>query len=409
MIFLYTIRMRFIRLSDFRSMFGASGPLFAFIVPWIIVLIGQISAICGIVKPIYSTFYLVIIGNILSICLIAFLLQFFFPQKLALNRISFDKIKFSNRFKKITYTLIAIYLFGQIFQIIYFKGFPLLWLLLRMNKDYFSFGIQSINGLLNAIYLLSTTSLFLIYLKERKKRLLILFLFMFIFPVMMITRQVMISIFLQVLCCSLIYNPKKMKKYGLYAGVVFLIFIVVGNYRTGLHHLIDILEPKPYVPKFLYSFLWLYAYFVTPFNNLNASFDSITSIGAPLFEISRAVPSVFRIFTPDMSETGFTLVHENMNVSTFYLMPLLDFGRVYSFLLMCVVQFLFILSYRRAIKSKSPVHILEYAVFFMIIILSIFDNLLFFLPVIFQLFIINLAKIKLKVIRGQNVIAIGKV
>ena len=400
----------YFRLSDFRQMMRTSGPLFAFIIPWFVVLIGQLAALCYIIKPIYSSFYLIIIGNMFTICIMAFLFQVFFPQNLSFNKCTLNEITFTSRFKKITYGLICIYVLGQLAQMIYFKGFPLLWLILEGNSNYDKYGIKSLNGLLNAIYLLSFTSLFLINLKDKSWKKLITLVLLFFFPVLTVSRQVFLSAFLQVICCALIYNPKKVKKYFFYAIVVMSLFVILGNYRSGLGQLVKIIGPKPYIPTFLHPLLWIYAYVVTPFNNINFEIDHITPIGAPINELLPLIPTGIRtLFHFDLPETGFKLVHQNMNVSTFYIGPLLDFGRFYSFCLMVLFQFFFLLSYRKAVKTKSPIHILEYSVLYMITVLSIFNNHLFFLPIIFQLVIINLAKFKILRIKNNNVLSVGKV
>lgn len=232
-------------------------------------------------------------------------------------------------------------------------------------------------------------------------------LFLFSVPVLLVSRQLLISLFLQIACCTLVYFPNKLKTIFKYGVILLTLFVVVGNYRTGLNILTEILGPKSYIPEFLYPLLWIYAYIVTPFNNVNANFDYIQPFGMPLAEMSSLIPSFLRgSLDVDASQTGFALVDSHLTVSTFYIDPMLDFGALYAFMFMTGFQLLFLLSYRRALRSKSMIHMIEYSILYMISILSIFSNLLLYLPVVFQLAIINALKIKLLKKSNQNVLCV---
>ncbi len=398
----------YIRISDYRALFKPTGPLFAFIVPWTLVIIGQLLQLCDIIVPVYSSFYLIVIGNMLTLCGIAFTYQTFMPLSLSLNRQTFENIVFSRRFKLIISLLLGFYLSLQVLQVILCQGFPLLWIFQRSAKTYMDYGIQSLNGLLNAIYLVGTTGFFLIYLKQKGKMRFVFLMFLMAIPIFLVTRQLMISLFLQISCCALIYNPRLIRTFLKIACVILILFMVVGNLRTGLDTLISILGPKDYIPTLFYPFLWIYAYIVTPFNNVNASIDTITPLGSLYHELMPLLPSFFRQSASlEGGYTGFELVHKNMTVSTFYIEPLLDFGRVWAFVFMAVFQFFLVRSYRKALYSRLPLHIMEYSVYYMITCLSIFSNLLLFLPVVAQLLVLNVIKIQLRKKKGHLFIAAG--
>jgi oligosaccharide repeat unit polymerase len=386
-------RLQFI---DFYQLIRPTGPVFAFVVPWTLVLCGQQMALCGIIRPNYSSFYLIVIGNIITSIIGAFCLQALIGEAGSFHLQSNEKYEISNHFKRITFFFIFLNIAFQLFQFTYFKGFPLLWLLQGNDKNYIEYGISSLNGLLNAIYLLSTTAFYLIYLNEKSWLKFSFLLLLFAQPFLLISRQLFISLFLQIACCSLIYDPKKIRRFAIIVIGVLAAFIIIGNYRTGLNHLVLILQPDPAVPPWMYSLLWIYAYVVTPFNNVNAAIDYINPYGVPSYELKALLPSIFRDFLNfDVKDSGYSLVHENMNVSTFYLGPILDFGRVYAFCFMVGFQIFFFLVYRKAMRTKAPIHIIEYAVLYMIMILSIFDNLFLFLPVLTQLVLINFAKLRI--------------
>lgn len=398
----------YIRPSDYKELFKITGPLFAFIVPWACVLLGQLLQLCTIIIPVYSSFYLIILGNMITLFLIAFLIQIVFPQPLAFQRKTFWETDLSVRFQWIIKRLLAIYFMIQVFQVIYFQGVPLIWLFLGIPKTYFDFGIQSLNGLLNAIYLLASTGYFLMYLKNRTKRKLLFLILLLFVPVLLVSRQLLISLFLQIMCCALIFYPQWIRYFIRMGLLILCVFIYIGNLRTGLQTIVAILGPKEFIPEFFYPFLWVYAYIVTPFNNINAAMDVITPLNEPYYELRSLLPSLFRdTLGLEGGQTGFSLVHDNMTVSTFYLEPLLDFGGGWAFVFMALFQCWLMYAYRKAVRSQLPAHIIEYAVLYMITILSVFSNLLLFLPVIAQLVILNLAKIKLFRKKGALFISLG--
>lgn len=386
-----------IRLSDYRALFRPYGPFFAMFVPWILVLLGHFSNLSHLIVPGFSIFHLIIIGNLFSLLFLAFVLQTFFPCPLAKNDCSIENLTISKKLKWMIYTLLILYASLQLFQAIYFKGFPLFHLLKGSTLTYMDYGIKSLNGFLNAIYLFATTGLYLIYLKSKSKAKLLLLLGLCCIPILIISRQVMISLFLQMACCAMIYNPKAALKFFKIGFVITILFIVIGNMRTTLNALIYIVQPYDTVPQWLYPLMWIYAYVVTPFNNIHAFIDVIHPIGAPYHEIASLFPTVLRSFVSEFisyEDTGFSLVHPNMTVSTFYFEPMLDFGKWYAFGFMILFQLLLLYSFRRAMTSKSLIHVMEYAVLYMIMILSIFSNLFLFLPVITQLVILNLLKFR---------------
>jgi oligosaccharide repeat unit polymerase len=386
----------YIDLSDYPPFFHIYGPLFAFIFPWGVVLIGQLLALCKIIVPVYSSLYLIVLMNIFTLLCFVVFLQTFFPEPIRLKK---KNVKIHNSFKKFTYFLAGIYILSQLFQMAYFKGFPLLFLLKGSREvNYVNFGIHSLQGFANAIYLVAITALFILFLQEKKKSALFLWIILSIFPILLVTRQLIISGFLQILVVALFMRPKLFLRFIAFFLAVLLLFIVLGNYRTGLKHLTDILEPHASIPKNLYPFLWIYAYVVTPFNNLNAVIDKITPLNSPILELSRLFPSFLRSYLPsiDPKTTGFALVHKNLTVSTFYQYSVIDFGRVWATLLMSFLQLLLVTRFRKAHKTLLAEDVIEYAVFYMMTFLSIFSNLFFFLPVVFQIVLLKLSKITLR-------------
>lgn len=380
-------------LINLSSWLKPANPVIAFVLPWAFVLLGQQLALCNIIYPKFSTMYYIIAGNILS----SFLLFFFTNLTIREER---KEIIITKNFEKLTLYTIYFVLTVQFFQFLYFKGCPLIWLLINDGRTYIDYGIKSLNGLINALFLLSTTSLFIISLCSPKKRWK-LFALLCALPIVLISRQLIISLFIQISCCLLLLRPKTIKYVIIIFTLVVSLFLILGNYRTGLTQLTRILQPEPYVPEFMYSFLWIYAYLVTPFNNINASIEYIQPIWFPSNELKMVVPSFLHsLFHLEGNSAGFELVHENMNVSTFYLPLVQDFGQFYAFAFMVVVQLALCLAYRKAQNRGHLIDLIHYSVLFMIVFLSFFSNLLLYLPVIFQLIFITIIQFSLRRKRG---------
>lgn len=388
----------YLRKTDCLQLLKPTGPVFPFVVPWLLVLIGQQLALCKIIISEYSSFYLIVLGNVISSFLIAFGVQILIPKNLADRPCAEVKeIHITNAFKGIVYFLLIFYFTYQFFQVIVFKGSPLIWLMVGDPRTYTDFG--RLNGLFNSLYLFATTAYFLIYLHERRHWQVFVLVCLFLVPVLLVSRQLLVSVFLQTACCMMLYKPHSVKKIAKVGVFILLIFVVLGNFRTGLETLTEILQPESFIPTYLHSLLWIYAYFVTPFNNLNAAIDVVNPIGIPFYEITPMFPSMLQNFfelNMDYEHTGFSLVHENMTVSTFYLWPLLDFGRFYAFCFMCAFQLIFCLCYRKAQNSQDPLRLIKYSILYMVMFLSIFENLLLFFPVILQLILTKLCAIRIK-------------
>ena len=365
------------------------GPIFAFVIPWTLVLMGQLFPLCKIIDPSFTSFHILILSNIASLFFVIFCFTLKVRERPLEMLIPFW-------FKKRIYFLLKCYLLLQSIQMVYFKGVPLLWLLQGSHETYFDYGIPSMNGLMNAIYLLVTTSIALFYLQGKKKRDLFLLIILLFIPILVISRQLLMSLFFQVCCLTLMLYPKLFFRYTFFAVALLFVFIEVGNFRTSLDHLVFLLEPYPWVPKLVYPLLWIYAYIVTPFNNINASMDQIVPVGNFHYQLSSLLPTPLRnIFFTEKIETGFSLVHSKLTVSTFYYEPIMDFGLVYAFFFMMLFQIFLVRSYQRAVETKKIFHLIEYSILFMITILSVFSNLLLFLPISFQFIMLKFMKLRL--------------
>ncbi len=296
--------------------------------------------------------------------------------------------------------LIALVIIFFVIQVIYSKGFPVLWKITGSDKTYFDFGIPSITGLYYGfIIILGAWSLF-------KKRNILRFVCLFI-GVLIISRQVIISIVLEGVIYKLLTLKKNKWKFYriiIVLGIVGIIaFSIIGNFRTGEADFLKVARFKSeynYIPT---SFKWIYSYMCFSLSNLNnlvGMTNGGINHGATIFNeltptvLSNAL-SVKEAFNSDF------LVSPNFTVST-YLPPIyLDFGifgvGVFCFVLGIICQSL--LNYMH--KNKSICAYLIYCVLIHNIILLFFTNMFLYLPIIIQIvyipFIFRRKKYKRKV------------
>jgi len=175
------------------------------------------------------------------------------------------------------------------------------------------------------------------------------------------------------------------------AGTIVLIlaFGAIGDYRSGSSELIKLwAQPTSDYPDWLPSgVLWVYIYISTPINNLVYTSQIFRPLDDPTFPntVSTLFPSVVRnIFYGkqfDDAQSG-ELVTSAFNVSTAYIGPFQDFGSagivIFSITIAILCQ---IVWFRATLK-----YIIIFAVLSQCLVLSLFFNHFFYLPVISQIF-----------------------
>jgi hypothetical protein len=167
-----------------------------------------------------------------------------------------------------------------------------------------------------------------------------------------------------------------------------LAFGVIGDIRQGKSGLIrDLAQPTEAYPEWLPSgVLWAYIYITTPINNLLYTVEISHPINNALFPstVSTLFPSVLRsaIYGDTLgdAESG-SLVISAFNVSTAYVGPYQDFGfigtSVFSAFIGIITLYFW---FRDDLRS-----ILMYAVMTQCLVLTLFFDHFFYLPVITQL------------------------
>ena len=266
-----------------------------------------------------------------------------------------------------------------IIEVIYCKGFPLLWKITGSGGDYMSFGITSINGLLYGMLIfLGSYTLF-------DKGNLFKWPSMLI-ALLLISRQMLIAIVLIGFLFWMMRKKSKIKHLGwiviIFAVVGVAAFSIIGNFRTGEEAFLKVAEFKKeydWVPTW---FKWIYSYVCfsfSNFNNLVSMSDGAVNGGA--MTLNGLLPNVISdALNIEYNYDPYYLVKINFNVNTFLPELYLDFGifgiGVFCFLVgLCSIEL-----YSRAL-SGSQTSAYCYAVFAHNIIFLFFVNMFIHLPI----------------------------
>ena len=270
-------------------------------------------------------------------------------------------------------------------ELVYCKGCPLIWKLTGNKKTYKDFGIPSFNGLLHAfITLMGAYSIF-------KKKCIYKYFYLTL-ALLMITRQVIISIFVQGLFFYLYRHGlnKKLILTILVGGVIGIIaFSVAGNMRTGESHFIKVSQFKKEYDWIPTSIQWVYSYMCFSVSNLNKLVgltDGFVNFGASIF--NQLVPSALNFGIVER-QTFYYRVEINFTVGTFAPEIYLDFGLIGITIFCIALGFISNIIYKK-VKEGSDLMGLMYMVVSHNIVLLFFTNMFLHLPIMFELVLIPL-------------------
>jgi oligosaccharide repeat unit polymerase len=284
-----------------------------------------------------------------------------------------------------------VWLFMSLVEIVVSGGVPIVWLITHNSKTYLDFGITSLHGLVNSLLLSVAISRFALFLITGKKKHLLVPTFAVAWFVIAITRNLMIVALLEFAMVFLQMRPiRKATLLKFVAGFLCLVFAfgVIGDFRQGSSDAIRFLaQPTDQYPEWLPSgILWAYIYITTPINNLIYTMHTTHPVDSLLFPntVSTLFPTVIRlvIYGNQLgdAESG-QLVDSAFNVSTAYIGPYQDYGLVGIALMSTFAAMLCgFFWYRRNLQS-----ILMFAVVTQCLILTLFFNHFFTLPIISQL------------------------
>ena len=273
-------------------------------------------------------------------------------------------------------------------QMAYMRGFPLWWLIVRDGRTYTDFGIPSLNGLLNSMILACALSaIYSSLVTGHRGRLWIVFV-QLAYAIMLINRQMLFTIVFEGLVLYLMHHCNRPRVLIRIVAPLVLLFIangIIGNYRSGNDELKDTFQLRFEYSEMPGSVVWVYAYLTTPINNLINTIFTVDPTYNPVFPntISWLFPSVLRdqVFANTQMVSA-QLYASAFTVSTAVVDPYLDFGYLGIAAISALYGFLAQITW----FSGTPISRLSYCVLAQCVLLSVFSNILFYLPSVFQLF-----------------------
>jgi oligosaccharide repeat unit polymerase len=370
-------------------------PAFMYAATWMFVLVLYSLGLSGLLEPLKTATVVLVVGTSLAF-IFGWVIESLSNQgRLAVPRIDLEVLKSAINSRRVAgrlRTIWTIFCIGISFEIIYFQAIPLLGLAgIGPEIRYTDFGIPGFHGLMNAMFNAGCMVAFTRKLLGSGGRMSLLLLVSFGYPVLMMSRQVLISVILQYL---LIYfsvrrpSPMLFVRAGVMFIAMFLIFGYLGDLRSGRDSIIALGAPSFDYPDWLPSaFIWFYLYLCTPLNNVNYNID-IKPHYFPLETGGSFIPSFARddVLASVGGAPQWDLVSDNFNVGSLLQSLLSDFGVAGAivFTLLCGIVFSRIL--RRS--ATSPAAFYAAIVLLHGISLSFFANLLFHLVFMFEIFAI---------------------
>lgn len=265
-------------------------------------------------------------------------------------------------------------------EIVYSGGVPLLWKAIGSSKNYFDYGIPSLHGAFNGLVIcLGAYSIY----KKRKDSLLYLGI-----GILIISRQIIMSMFIEAIICIMLdfKNKKKLKKIIMYVLIIFTLFTVIGNFRSGNDTMNNVFNPKPQYENLSDTTKWVYSYLtfsLSNFNNLTLITDGNINHGASMMK--ELLPTVIlNKANIKVKYSPFYLISLNYTVSTYLPSIYLDFGLYGVAGFSLFMSFIGCITYKNLYKNNNIKNKLMYSVFIHNILLLFFNNMFLYLPTIIQ-------------------------
>lgn len=367
-------------------------PLLVFLTSWIFITLLYQLRLSTFQVPLSNDTY-----ALLSFMLLAYTIAFTIGSSLKRNvKTSTHKTVKGTIPDSYIYILTCLWTLGSMSEVIYSKGFPLLWKIVSDSRKYSDFGIPTIHGLLNAIGL---TLLLCIFYKVITKQtsnhiiLLVILSIIIAFYVALLTRQVLISAVIEFTFVYLLVKKQKPIIYLLFGSFCFIIiFGVLGNIRTGYSEFLRVARLKITLPDWCSGFEWVYMYLTMTVANVNKMVQVITNNAGVGYLFNAYLPSALRhVISFDYSQVPSILASPAFTVSGFFAPFYKALGSWGMVLITCIYGLLGGLFYKiycyTSIKDNDN-NVLYYAIILQITLLSFFDNMLLYLPNIFQLLIV---------------------
>ena len=359
-------------------------PAILYAVTWGGVLLLYSLRLSGLLEPLKSSTVLLVVGTAAAF-LFGWLLESVTKRgRLATWKLDVDRLGQAVSSEGVARSIKAIWIvfaLGIGFEIAYFRAIPLFGLIgIGPKIDYAEFGIHGLHGFINAMFFAACVLTFTrgLFLRNVSKSW--LWILTFSYPVLLVTRQVLISLLLQYL---LVYigvrrpSPKVVLRVVFLGITALLVFGYLGDLRTGRDSILALGDPAFNYPDWLPSaFIWVYIYVCTPLNNVNNNIDIVPTY-FPLQTAGSMIPSFARDqFLGSFGNTRqWDLVAESLNANSLLQSLLSDFGLEGAAIFSLICGYLFSRLLRRS--SGSPGAFFAVIVVMHGIALSFFANLLF--------------------------------
>ncbi|MEY4467068.1 MAG: hypothetical protein RIR21_861 [Pseudomonadota bacterium] len=296
--------------------------------------------------------------------------------------------------------IFTIWLSISVVEIAIDGGIPLLWLLLGVDKSYAEFGIGTVHGLANSLWLyLAFATVTSVIFRDRCSIISggvrsqgrdlpkIVKLVVICWPFLMVSRGLLTLIFLQLLVFYIIFSEIKISavigKLAIFLFLFFALFGFIGDSRHEEFSIYSSIGIDKYDSIFSYL-VWPYLYVTTPTYNLTLNLHDQNVAGNlfPIYSAWSLLPSQVRnlIGIP----VGFDaylgeLAHGAFNVGTAYLSAFFDWGWGGIVIFTCFISLVSFSSWRIYRKTGNPA---IYSLAATCLVLTIFTNQYFSLPVI---------------------------
>jgi oligosaccharide repeat unit polymerase len=362
-------------------------PSFAYVLPWLMILIFSVIPISVHSRPLDSATY-----DLLLATVFAWLLGCTSVPPAGSAAVSHgvkrpaepDSLSFEFQAGVGTFIgigFVVLYAFAAL-NIAVAGYIPIVSQITTGDSHYLEFGVPSVYGAFLAYANALACFAFYVYLRGRRRVYLILFFSVLVMHVAFITRQNLITLLVEAFVIRSLALGR-LSRVTMVGCVVFALvaFSLIGTLRSG-----DAKEIFGVQPEFMWiptSVIWLYAY--SYFNALNVD-NVITSTGAPFFDgymWQTLLPSVLR---PENAHSSFVYMEVESAATASYIFPVYtDIGKgvvLWTGMLATVTA----LAYRRAMQHRRFIDIATYSCLFFCALLSFFVDFWLYLPVIFQLF-----------------------
>jgi oligosaccharide repeat unit polymerase len=289
-----------------------------------------------------------------------------------------------------------VFLSGFLVSAVLARNLPILSLFgIGREIRYTDFGIPGITGLFNAVYLIvcNLTFLRLIFRPNRKR--LVIFLILCSWPFLAVTRQLIISLAIQLFFIYTLVKRLRFTKYfrswKLILGVSGIIYLFgyIGDLRFSRQGILSLISPTFEYPDYLPSgFIWIYAYLVSPINNLINNISLVTPTYFPMNIVASLIPSFARNYfysIVDYVPSDWDLVLDVFNVSSMHQKFLMDFGIFISLILYFFISY-FLASFLKT-SGRNPRDGFILVIGLHGLALSFFDDLLLHLVFVSQMLI----------------------